>query len=120
MRDCPNTYTYSKALAESVVAKEMNNLPIFIMRPSVGEYRENLKTYSSLTITSFLPVVPIWKDPLPGWTDNLYGPTGLLIAAGKGILRTMFCDPEGFADFVPADVVANAFICGTWIALQNK
>ncbi|KAF2897500.1 hypothetical protein ILUMI_08676 [Ignelater luminosus] len=100
MKNCPNTYTYSKALAEGIVSEEMNNLPICIMRPSI--------------------VVPIWKDPLPGWTDNLYGPTGLLIAAGKGILRSMFCDPQGFADFVPADIVANAFICVAWYFLQNR
>lgn len=24
-------------------------------------------------------VIPIWQEPIPGWTDNINGPTGLLI-----------------------------------------
>ncbi|KAG8232900.1 hypothetical protein J437_LFUL012814 [Ladona fulva] len=34
-------------------------------------------------------VIPVWKEPLPGWTDNLNGPMGLLIGAGKGVIRTI-------------------------------
>lgn len=52
--------------------------------------------------------MPIWKDPLPGWTDNINGPTGLLIAAGKGVLRSMYCNENSYADFLPADIAANA------------
>lgn len=37
-------------------------------------------------------VIPIYQDPIPGWTDNINGPTGLLIGAGKGVIRTMYCD----------------------------
>lgn len=33
----PNTYTYSKRLAESLVASEADNLPVCIIRPSIGE-----------------------------------------------------------------------------------
>ncbi|KAF2891310.1 hypothetical protein ILUMI_14863, partial [Ignelater luminosus] len=58
-------------------------------------------------------VVPIWKEPLPGWSDNINGPTGLLIAAGKGVLRTMFCDSQGYADFLPVDVAVNILMLTT-------
>lgn len=34
----PNTYTYSKRLAESLVASENGNIPVVIVRPSVGKY----------------------------------------------------------------------------------
>jgi len=88
--DCPNTYAYTKSLAESLVNDEMDNLPVVILRPSV--------------------VVPIWKEPIPGWTDNINGPAGLLIAAGKGVLRTMYCDPKGYADFLPVDIAVNILL----------
>ncbi|KAF5306584.1 hypothetical protein FQR65_LT07311 [Abscondita terminalis] len=88
--DYPNTYAFTKSLSESLVNDEMDNLPVIILRPSV--------------------VIPIWKDPLPGWTDNINGPTGLLIAAGKGILRSMYCDSQGYADFLPVDVAVNVLI----------
>lgn len=36
----PNTYTYSKRLAEILVQKEYPNLPVVIARPSIGELFE--------------------------------------------------------------------------------
>lgn len=33
----PNTYTYTKRLSEILVRSEMNNLPVCIVRPSIGE-----------------------------------------------------------------------------------
>lgn len=32
-----NTYTFTKALAENVLVKEANTLPITIVRPSIGK-----------------------------------------------------------------------------------
>ncbi|XP_028141885.1 putative fatty acyl-CoA reductase CG5065 [Diabrotica virgifera virgifera] len=91
--DIPNTYAFTKALGESLVADEMNNLPVIILRPSI--------------------VIPIWKEPIPGWTDNINGPAGLLIGAGKGVIRTMYCDSDGYADFLPVDIGVNAMIVST-------
>jgi alcohol-forming fatty acyl-CoA reductase len=56
----PNSYVFTKALAEALVneACEKDKLPAMIMRPSV--------------------VSPTFLDPIPGWTDNLNGPTGML------------------------------------------
>lgn len=33
----PNTYTYSKRLSESLVAAESPNMPVCIIRPSIGK-----------------------------------------------------------------------------------
>jgi hypothetical protein len=52
----PNTYTFSKALAEQYLIESANDLPIAIVRPSI--------------------VVASWKHPIPGWIDNRNGPTG--------------------------------------------
>jgi len=89
----PNTYAFTKALSEGLVNKELDKLPIILLRPSV--------------------VIPIWKEPLPGWTDNINGPTGLLIGAGKGVIRTMYCNGTGYADYLPVDIAVNALICAT-------
>lgn len=65
-------------------------------------------------------MIPIWKEPIPGWTDNINGPTGLLIGAGKGVLRTMYCNQTQHADFIPVDIAANAIAVCSWDYLTNK
>lgn len=90
----PNTYTYSKRLAENVVNDYYPKIPVVIARPSI--------------------VIPAWKEPIPGWVDNFNGPTGLFIAAGKGVLRSMNCNGEYFADLIPVDVVCNGLIVIAW------
>ncbi|XP_044764593.1 fatty acyl-CoA reductase 1-like [Coccinella septempunctata] len=95
----PNTYAYTKALAEALVLEEMDKVPALIIRPSV--------------------VVPIWKEPIPGWTDNLNGPAGLLIGAGKGVIRTMYIKENSFSDYIPVDVVANAILTLTFLSTLN-
>lgn len=51
-----------------------------------------------------------WKEPIPGWVDNLNGPTGILVGAGKGVIRSMHCNAELNADIVPVDITINALI----------
>ncbi|XP_065348947.1 putative fatty acyl-CoA reductase CG5065 isoform X1 [Cloeon dipterum] len=100
LMDAPNTYAYTKALAEGLVSEKMDKIPSIILRPSV--------------------IIPIWKEPIAGWTDNINGPTGILIAAGKGVLRTMWCKSNTYADFVPVDIVANAILLSTWNYVGRK
>jgi len=52
----PNTYTYTKALAEHLLTEECGTIPLAIVRPTI--------------VTAAL------KEPIPGWVDNLNGPTG--------------------------------------------
>ncbi|KYN29624.1 PREDICTED: putative fatty acyl-CoA reductase CG5065 [Trachymyrmex cornetzi] len=86
----PNTYTYSKRLAETLVSNEYPNLPCCIARPSI--------------------VIPSYLEPMPGWVDNLNGPTGLLIGAGKGVIRSMHCNGDYHAEVIPVDLAINAII----------
>ncbi|XP_068900165.1 putative fatty acyl-CoA reductase CG5065 isoform X2 [Tenebrio molitor] len=95
-----NNYTFTKALGEGLVTEQMDNLPVIIQRPSA--------------------VIPIWKDPLPGWTDNINGPTGLMIGAGKGVIRTMYGQKDYFADYVSVDLVANCLMCTTYDYVTHK
>lgn len=97
----PNTYTYTKALTEQLIIDEAADLPIAIVRPSI--------------------VVASWRKPIPGWVDNLNGPTGLILAIGKGLLRTMHVKHEVVADVVPVDVVVNTMIAsGFYVAVSNN
>uniref|UniRef100_A0ABK9MQN7 Fatty acyl-CoA reductase n=1 Tax=Glossina morsitans morsitans TaxID=37546 RepID=A0ABK9MQN7_GLOMM len=97
--DIPNTYAYTKSLSESLVAENFGELPAMILRPSI--------------------VIPVWREPVPGWTDNINGPTGLLIAAGKGILRTMYCNSTCYGDFLPVDVSVNGMLVASWNFLAH-
>ncbi|KAM4572828.1 fatty acyl-CoA reductase 1 isoform 2-T2 [Odontesthes bonariensis] len=90
----PNTYTYTKALAEYLVLQEAGDINVAIVRPSI--------------------VGASWNDPFPGWIDNFNGPSGIFIAAGKGILRTMRASNDAVADLVPVDVVINATLAAAW------
>ncbi|XP_047476457.1 putative fatty acyl-CoA reductase CG5065 [Penaeus chinensis] len=90
----PNTYTYTKALAEHVLVQEAGSLPLAIVRPSI--------------------VAAAWREPLPGWVDNLNGPTGLIVGAGKGMLRTLHCRGELVADLIPVDIPINLLIVTAW------
>ena len=56
----PNTYTYTKSLAEYVITQEAKDLPVAIYRPSI--------------------VSGSVKEPYPGWVDCIHGPTGIIVA----------------------------------------
>ncbi|KAL5006269.1 hypothetical protein ScPMuIL_015075 [Solemya velum] len=96
----PNTYTYTKQLAEHLLIKEGAGLPLAIIRPSI--------------------VGAAWKEPFPGWIDNYNGPSGLYIAAGKGILRSMKGDFRAVADIVPVDIPVNMMITIAWYTATVK
>ncbi|XP_076277547.1 putative fatty acyl-CoA reductase CG5065 [Lasioglossum baleicum] len=98
--ELPNTYAFTKALSESLIEEAMPHLPAIILRPSI--------------------VIPVWKEPLPGWTDNINGPTGLLIGAGKGVIRTMYCNENGYADYLPVDIAVNGILACSWNFLYFK
>ncbi|XP_034241775.1 putative fatty acyl-CoA reductase CG5065 [Thrips palmi] len=86
----PNTYTFTKQLSEGLVDEYHTKMPLSIARPSI--------------------VTPALREPVPGWVDSLNGPTGIVIASGKGVLRSMMCDAQHHAEVVPVDVCINALI----------
>eukprot|EP00099_Drosophila_melanogaster_P005633 NP_001246512.1 uncharacterized protein Dmel_CG30427, isoform G [Drosophila melanogaster] len=86
----PNTYTYSKRLAELLVRDHYESMPVIIARPSI--------------------VTPAVAEPLPGWVDNMNGPTGVLIGAGKGVIRSMICNGELKSEVIPVDIAINGLI----------
>ncbi|CAL1689787.1 unnamed protein product [Lasius platythorax] len=90
----PNTYIFSKNLAESIIQEYSSSLPCAIVRPSV--------------VTFSL------KDPIPGYIDSFNGPIGLLTAGGKGLLRVIYANKHTSQNDVPVDTVINTIILVSW------
>lgn len=90
----PNTYTFTKGLAEQVAIEFQHRLPIIIFRPSI--------------------VISAMEEPIPGWVDNFNGPVGLFVACGIGILRTTYGSPDIVSDFTPVDTSIKAMIVAAW------
>ncbi|XP_049883785.1 fatty acyl-CoA reductase wat-like [Pectinophora gossypiella] len=95
----PNTYCFTKAVAEEAVRKYGEGLPICIVRPSI--------------------VVSTYEEPVRGWTDSVYGPTGIVIGIGTGVLRTMYMNLDKVADMVPVDMCVNAILASAWHTAKN-
>ncbi|XP_052801247.1 fatty acyl-CoA reductase 1-like [Mya arenaria] len=96
----PNTYTYTKSIAEYLIKQEAGSLPVAIFRPSI--------------------VGATYQEPFRGWVDNVNGPTGLLAAIGKGVLRIMKGDHDATADLIPADLATNMLIAVGWYTAVHK
>lgn len=48
------------------------------------------------------------------------GPTGLILAVGKGILRTMYNNSSAIADIIPVDMVINLMISAAWYTVEQQ
>ena len=68
----------------------------------------------SVLIIFIITVTASWKEPSPGWVENMNGPTGLMIGAGKGVIRSMLCNPDYLTDIMPCDLAINATIALAW------
>ncbi|XP_044727610.1 putative fatty acyl-CoA reductase CG5065 [Chrysoperla carnea] len=90
----PNTYTFSKNLAEEIVSENCGGIPTVIFRPTV--------------------VAISVKEPIPGWVDNFNGPMGFITAFQVGLVRTVYIDGDKKVDWVPVDIAIKGMIASTW------
>ncbi|XP_066153695.1 fatty acyl-CoA reductase wat-like [Euwallacea fornicatus] len=100
LADFPNTYAFTKCVAEDILKKEGKNLPIALYRPSI--------------------VVATAKEPVAGWINNVYGATGVLIGVAVGLLRSLYGNKNNKADMVPADYVINSCFASMWDVATMK
>lgn len=90
----PNTYTFTKQLAENLIEMEMQNMPAGIVRPSV--------------------VYGTYKHP-EGWVGSANnGHLGFLAGFSKGVFRTMGGLPRSKIDLIPCDYVVNSTLVLSW------
>lgn len=141
--DWPNTYTFTKALAEDLVKSmckrvngDNNNC---IEKPIADKIIENYHNDGTkatdkiqqqsqpqqqdeiLPITIFRPaiVIPTYKEPVVGWIDNMYGPTGIIVGVGAGLLRVFYGKKENHAELVPVDMCVNGILASAYDIAQN-
>jgi long-chain acyl-CoA synthetase len=96
----PNTYTFTKSLGESILAKRGLDLPIAIVRPSIVESSE--------------------RSPFIGWNEgiNTSGPLSYLLGTN---FRQLPTNARKCLDVIPVDMVCHGMtlIAAAVIARQN-
>lgn len=134
--DWPNTYTFTKALAEDLVKSmckrddgDNNNCiekiaateKIIENNNSVDEPIQNTHQDEMLPVTIFRPaiVIPTYKEPVVGWIDNMYGPTGIIVGVGAGLLRVFYGKKENHAELVPVDMCVNGILASAYDIAHN-
>ena len=85
----PNTYTYTKALAEKLIVRHAGDVPFTIARLAIVE--------------------SAWRFPLPGWSEGGNGSAACVLMAHCG-QRWNPSDPELVLDLVPVDLVAKGLL----------
>jgi nucleoside-diphosphate-sugar epimerase len=83
----PNTYTYTKSLAESLLAERSSRLRCAVLRPSIVE--------SAI------------EFPLPGWNESFNGSAPLAYIMGSWF-RMVPARPDAPFDVIPVDLVSRA------------
>ncbi|XP_055692936.1 fatty acyl-CoA reductase 1-like [Lutzomyia longipalpis] len=90
----PNTYTFTKSLAEQIMKEYSEKLPIVIFRPSI--------------ISTSI------KEPFSGWVDNYNGFTGIVTAIGTGLVRVMYTNISIKCNYQPLDVCVRSLLVAIW------
>jgi len=86
----PNTYTFTKNLAEQLLLKWRENVPLVIVRPTI--------------------IGGAWKEPYPGWADSISAAGAFYITAGLGVLKVSLGNLHNVGDQIPCDLVTNTCI----------
>jgi alcohol-forming fatty acyl-CoA reductase len=86
----PNTYTFSKCLAEHLLYENKVSENLIIIRPSI--------------------VSACWKYPFPGWTDKVASLAKFALAIEAGKLDYLAGGEDTCLDVIPGDWVSNCII----------
>ncbi|MSQ82379.1 MAG: NAD-dependent epimerase/dehydratase family protein [Myxococcales bacterium] len=90
----PNTYTFTKCVAESLLMERRGTVELAIVRPSV--------------------VSATWRHPFPGWIDSAAAFAGFALMIGAGYMRALVGERSSRLDVVPCDVVSDRVISATF------
>lgn len=116
--DMPNTYTMTKRCSENLVNHMGHCLPAGIFRPPIGTsflfLSFHLIKFNLIRPMFFSLVLSTYKEPVPGWTDNLYGPSGICAGVARGLVHAIYGNSKKKANLVPADYCVNAVISAAW------
>lgn len=60
-----------------------------------------------------------YRDPIPGWTNNLTGINGLCVGIGIGFLRHLNVKKDFAIDIICADYVINSTLAAIWVTASK-
>lgn len=63
----PNTYTFTKAIAERILEKRRGNIPVSYVRPTI--------------------IGASWREPFAGWIDSVSAIAAVILYTGVGVVR---------------------------------
>ncbi len=92
----PNTYTFTKCLAEHLLDAERGEVPLTLVRPSI--------------------VSASRRQPEPGWIDSSAALAAFVLMLGTGNLRVVAGDPTQKLDIVPCDEVSHRVVAAAFAA----
>ena len=90
----PNTYTFTKCLAEHLTVRRAGDLPVTIVRPSI--------------------VSACRTHPVPGWIDSAAAFAAFVAMIGAGKLRVLAGDPNTQLDVIPCDAVSQRIVAAAF------
>lgn len=85
-----NTYTFTKCLAENLVAKYQNGIPLVILRPSI--------------------IAACQERPFAGWIDSKAAYAAFVSLYGAGYLHAFQAELDSRLDIIPCDAVADRLL----------
>ncbi|CAG7714175.1 unnamed protein product [Allacma fusca] len=94
LKDKINTYAYSKHIAERLVERAWNNLPVSIVRPG--------------GITSAM------TEPLPGWNETQSSSSKWAKLIFCGAYHTVLGNKQGRFELTPVDYAVNTCLAAAW------
>lgn len=95
----PNTYTFSKQLAEILLEMHRGDLSLAIVRPTC--------------------VGASFREPIPGWIDKVGAGATVFLASGMGQLSLLQGNGETVGDQIPVDMVTNVILAAV-LRLQSE
>ncbi|KAJ9067620.1 hypothetical protein DSO57_1037343 [Entomophthora muscae] len=98
----PNTYTFTKSLAENMVVERAESMRMREM--TLG------RTAWSLSIVRPTVVTSTAVDPVPGWVDGVSAANGIAMYIGLGVMDSTPGPRESVLDLVPVDYLANVVL----------
>ena len=98
----PNTYTYTKSLAETILLEKSQSCStrVSVLRPSC--------------------ICAAHREPFPGWVDSISATSAVILFMAMGATRTLRGSASNIADNIPVDYVVNGILLSLFDSRNDK
>ncbi|KAL1453737.1 hypothetical protein WDU94_010052 [Cyamophila willieti] len=90
----PNTYIFTKSIAEDLVRESSEHLPMVVVRPSI--------------------VTPTLNEPFPYYSNDQNAIINLMAGTGIGLIRVTSFNQAVKLDFTTGDMTVNCILAAGW------